>query len=97
MCDFYQAGQELTSLPCLGCTCCTKVHEQWQRFDADVDYVVPLAVRLTTQDGDMLRGTEGQDTDNWLQAYTPKKLWHEQATYLVLGTLHKWIVEGRPN
>ena len=97
MCDCYQAGQELISLPCQGCAYCTKVHEQWQRFDTHVDYVVPLALRLTIQGGDTLRDTGDQDTDNWLQAYTPEELRQEQATGPVLGTLHKWMVEGRPN
>ena len=45
VCDCYQAGQKLSSLPCQGCSYCAKVHEQWCRFNTEVDYVVPLAVR----------------------------------------------------
>ena len=44
-CDCYQAGKDLSSLPCGGCKYCTRVHSQWDRFNEDVDDVVPLAVK----------------------------------------------------
>jgi len=44
-CDCYRAGVSLDSLPCKGCKYCTRLHEQWARFEEDVDEVVPLAVR----------------------------------------------------
>ena len=43
-CDCYIAGQNLNSLPCGGCTICTKMHNQWKRFERDVDDVLPLAI-----------------------------------------------------
>ena len=43
-CDCYIAGQDLNSLPCGGCTVCTKMHDQWKRFERDVDDVLPLAI-----------------------------------------------------
>ncbi|KAL7841966.1 hypothetical protein SRHO_G00236550 [Serrasalmus rhombeus] len=47
-CDCYQAGKELDSLPCRGCSFCQKLEHQWARFEEDVDDVVPLAVRRTS-------------------------------------------------
>ena len=44
-CDCYTAGQSLESLPCKECHFCTRVHEQWRRFEEEVDDVVPLSVR----------------------------------------------------
>ena len=44
-CDCYQAGSKLETLPCRGCPHCTRAHHQWDRFENDVDDVVPLAVR----------------------------------------------------
>ena len=93
----YPAGQELTGLPCQGCTHYTKVYEQWHRLNTDVDYVVSLAARLTTQSDDTSQDTAGQDADNWQLTYTPYKLQQEQATVPGLGTLRKWAVEERPN
>ena len=43
-CNCYEAGIELSSLPCEGCKFCTKVHSQWAKFIEDVDDVIPLAV-----------------------------------------------------
>ena len=44
-CNCYEAGKDLSSLPCGGCPYCTRAHTQWDRFESDVDDVVPLAVR----------------------------------------------------
>ena len=44
-CDCYVAGQELDTLPCGGCSYCTRAHKQWQRFEEDVDDVVPLSLK----------------------------------------------------
>ena len=44
-CDCYHAGEELSELPCKGCKYCARLHQQWSRFEEDVDYVVPIAVR----------------------------------------------------
>ena len=45
-CDCYRAGSEVASLPCGGCKYCSRAHQQWARFEDDVDDVVPLAVVL---------------------------------------------------
>ncbi|KAL0158975.1 hypothetical protein M9458_047051, partial [Cirrhinus mrigala] len=45
MCNCYQAGKSVSDLPCGGCKHCQKLHDHWERFEEDVDDVVPLAVR----------------------------------------------------
>lgn len=45
MCNCYQAGKSVSNLPCRGCKHCEKLHDHWERFEEDVDDVVPLAVR----------------------------------------------------
>ena len=47
-CDCYDAGKDVTTLPCGGCKHCTNKHQQWQRFQDYVDDVIPLASRVTT-------------------------------------------------
>ena len=46
-CNFYRPGRNLTSLPCFqngeACKYCTRAHEQWSRFEEDVDDVIPLS------------------------------------------------------
>lgn len=44
-CNCYEAGRDLDSLPCGGCRHCARLHEQWHRFEMDVDDVVPMALR----------------------------------------------------
>ena len=46
VCSSYQAGVPVCLLPCGGCGYCTKIHNQWQRFEDEVDDVVPLVIRL---------------------------------------------------
>lgn len=50
-CDCYTAGKSLESLPCKGCHHCTRMHEQWRRFEEEVDDVVPLSMRSLTLTG----------------------------------------------
>ena len=44
-CDCCTAGWSLESLPCKGCHFSTRLHEQWRRFEEEVDDIVPLLVR----------------------------------------------------
>ena len=44
-CDCYMAGMDPEKLPCGGCAFCKRAHQQWSRFEEDIDNVVPLAVR----------------------------------------------------
>ena len=76
-CDCYSAGAEHEKLPCGGCRYCTRAHNQWARFDADVDDVIPLSkkVNVTTvvpkqeiwtsqsKDPDLTRSYNSQEQD----------------------------------
>ncbi len=59
-CDCYEAGSTVQDLPCGGCKFCERAHEQWSRFENDVDDVLPLAVRAVSSgmtqslDGDIM-------------------------------------------
>jgi len=44
-CPYYKVGKAVEDLPCGGCSYCTKMHHQWERFDDFVDDVLPLMVR----------------------------------------------------
>jgi hypothetical protein len=44
-CCHYKAVIPLENLPFVGCRYCTRVRSQWQTFEDDINYVVPLAVR----------------------------------------------------
>lgn len=46
-CDCYHAGAKLGSIPCGGCSFCSRNCQQWDRFSEDVDDVVPLALITT--------------------------------------------------
>ena len=47
VCDSYHSGSRLEDLPCYpdGCHYCRRAHEQWNRFDIEVDDVIPLSIR----------------------------------------------------
>ena len=47
-CDCYTAGSDPSSLPCGECKYCQCAHDQWSRFEDDVDEVVLLAVKTVT-------------------------------------------------
>ena len=101
VCDCYRAGGELDQLPCQGCSHCRKVHEQWSRFDEEVDYVVPLAVRRAEQEADPPEQDRVEQADvelrGWLHRLTPDELRRRQEEDPVLGVLLRWKAEGRPS
>ncbi|KAK7918651.1 hypothetical protein WMY93_009935 [Mugilogobius chulae] len=80
------AGINLSDLPCKGCKYCQRVHEQWAKFEDDVDDVVPLAVRCIepqsntdrdgTQPAESQPSTTLQETPevNWLESLSPEQL-----------------------
>ena len=51
-CDCGSAGQTLGTLPCNGCSFCAKVQESWERFDEEVDDVLPLVRTVFTLGSD---------------------------------------------
>ena len=60
-CDCYNAGYDVSRLTRGGCGYCQKVHAQWERFQDDVDDIIPLAVR-TLQETE--KPKETQNTPN---------------------------------
>ena len=46
-CDYYESGKDVKSLPCAGCTYCTKMAADWTRYEEEVDDVLPLSARLS--------------------------------------------------
>ena len=44
-CDCYSAGSKVEESPCGGCKYCRRAHQQWARFNEDVDDIIPLSVR----------------------------------------------------
>ena len=77
-CNCYEAGINISSLPCRGCKCCTKVHNQWVRFLEEVDNVIPLAVRTASLDispEEILSSEFSIDEQStWLPHYTSAEL-----------------------
>lgn len=107
-CDCYQAGKNLSDLPCRGCKHCLRLHEQWARFEDNVDDVVPLAVRCV-QSGSENRGDNIQlmqtgqphahmmetSVVNWLQSVSPEELANLQKNDPVLSILYMWKESGK--
>jgi hypothetical protein len=88
-CDCYEAGKDVNTLPCGGCTFCSTKHQQWQRFEDYVDDVVPLAVRITTIESHQICDT-GQQLESdidWLE---------EQKKDPEIAIVRQWLADGKP-
>ena len=109
-CDCYQAGKELSSLPCGGCKYCTRIHSQWERFNEDVDDVIPLAVKSVSickkenieKENDTSKvkiETEGslEEPGSWCSHYSNIKLKELQMQDQDLKHLIKWLTEKEPS
>ena len=106
-CDCYRAGLSLDQLPCQGCKYCTRAHEQWSRFEDDVDDVIPLAVRtinfqeVLSEDEipseqedlseDIVSTGNPQGFCNWLTSYSKEELRSLQVADQHLGVLVAWL------
>ena len=82
-CDCYQAGVDVESLPCHPCSFCSRAHEQWSRFEIDVDDVVPLAVKSVT--------TTEPETGFQILGYSHAQLVDCQAEDPVIQKLRTWV------
>ena len=95
-CGCYTAGDDPRNLPCsaTGCTYCPKRREQWERFQTEVDRVVPLALRragvLPTQAADQPLPGSCVDTR------TKEDLARQQRDDPDLAPLFQWVHNGRP-
>ncbi len=100
-CDCYEAGTDLSTLPCGGCPYCTRIHHQWSRFEETVDDVVPLSVRAVSEDAqipfptleEMLSADFHSDSDltAWLPQYSATELWKAQEAESNISKLLHWI------
>ena len=94
--NYYEAGKEVSSLPCGGCPYCTKLHNQWGAFESEVDYVVSLAARQLGVSSDV-NGTMTEDcsSSNYMQQYSSQELRESQMQDIVLRPVITWF-EGEP-
>ncbi|VDI47034.1 Hypothetical predicted protein [Mytilus galloprovincialis] len=82
-CRNYRPDVNLEELPCGGCKFCTRARQQWQTFEEEVDFVVPLTIRRLVDDGSY--------NTNWTPSYSPVELHEEQMKDSDLKTLKRWI------
>lgn len=47
-CNDYRPNVSLSALPYGGCPFCTRARKQWETFEDDVDYIVPISIKSTT-------------------------------------------------
>ena len=94
-CNCYEAGINVSSLPCGGCKFCTKVHNQWARFLEEVDDVIPLAVRTASLDispEEILSSEFSIDEEStWLPRYTSAELCEAQQVDPELKQMFSWL------
>ena len=84
-CDCYKAGSELSQLPCKGCKYCARAHNQWSRFNENVDDVVPLAIKTLVSNG------PNESPNSWLSGYTHQELQEAQLADSSLKKLIHWV------
>lgn len=95
-CDCYDAGKDVSELPCGGCKYCQKAHVQWSRFEEDIHDVVPLAVRETKcmEDSKSDKVTEGC---NWCGSFSLKELREAHENDQDLKHLLHWKAGSAPS
>lgn len=86
-CDCYMAGKHLESLPCGGCAFCTRAHNQWERFEQDVDDVIPLAHHFDYPH--VLQAANVQT--NWTDSLSPQEKCEEQDKDPNLKIIKFWL------
>ena len=63
LCNCYTTGCDMKSLPCGGCKFCIHVQSQWEKFEDDVDDILPLAVRQIGSQGEKSCATLTDNSD----------------------------------
>ena len=86
-CDHYETGKHVKSLPCGGCKYCQRAHSQWNRFDDEVDNVVPLSIRSV--------GTGFNSDEQLIERYTAAELRGMQLKDPTLLQLITWKEEPK--
>ena len=93
-CECYTAGKTPEQLPCGGCKYCVRTHNQWSRFEDDVDDVIPLAVRAVGLVSSVASGSNVQDdgeVTNWFGGYSYKELREHQLKDQGIGPVMRWL------
>ena len=88
-CNCYEAGKNLSDLPCGGCNYCQRIHSQWEHFEEDVDYVVPLGVRSIQAVDDGCITT--------IHGYSKQELKTLQHDDPELNMIHNWLTGNPPS
>ena len=87
----------LETLPCGGCAYCTRCHHQWARFEADVDDVIPMALRQVGTDLiDPLDDKERQTELTEVISQTPEELRKLQLEDPELSPIVTWLETTEP-
>ncbi len=95
-CSCYEAGKDLSSLPCGGCKYCTRCHEQWSRFEQDVDDVVPLAVRaIHVLDSSQMEEEELEANNQWIRTFPVEEVRDLQLADTDIRPLISWLERAR--
>nr|KAG5699813.1 hypothetical protein BaRGS_013533 [Batillaria attramentaria] len=85
-CNCYEAGRDLSTLPCGGCAYCVKAHKQWSRFEEDVDDVVPLAYREAR-----ISVVQSAVSSNWASSWSDQDLRDAQEQDEDLRVILQWM------
>ncbi|VDI47038.1 Hypothetical predicted protein [Mytilus galloprovincialis] len=93
VCDCYKAGMDPLTLPCNGCQHCSKLHTQWEKFEADVDDVLPIATKRATAI-DPNDNTDRHCT--WIEGYSRIQFQEKQLKDSVTKNLIEWMKHGPP-
>ena len=93
-CNCYLAGKELSSLPCGGCKYCTRLHSQWAKFETEVDYVVPLAIRSLDEEEE--GATSLPRDDPFFPTYSNEELRKHQLDDKDISPVINWLEELPP-
>ena len=75
-------------MPCGGCKYCVRANEQWDGFYDEVDAIVPLAVRHTSQEE---RDTEPHEDATWVEKYTTEDLRKMQLEDDTTAQIIRWL------
>ena len=88
-CDCYRAGSKVEELPCGGCKYCRRAHQQWARFNEDVDDVIPLSVRSVdlSQSDQSRPEMEPRPSSNWVESLSSFQLRQAQLNDKNIGII----------
>ncbi len=97
-CDCYRVGLEPHQLPCGGCPYCVRCHNQWSRFEEDVDDVVPIAVRqMYTELADPFDEEQNRTESTRFVGYSYMELRDAQMADPDVEVIIRWLEQEPPN